>query len=113
MKNFLHSWMVLFSTFVLPGLALGEAGYSSANFLKIGMGARAAAMADSFTAVADDPTAIYWNPAGLALVQGTGLSATHGQWLQGVTNDYIALSQPIANGGALGLGFINQSVQTV
>ena len=94
----------------LPGLVFADAGYSSANFLKIGMGARAAAMADSFTAVADDATAIYWNPAGLALVNGTSLSTTHGQWLQGVSNDFFALSHQLEGNSVLGLGFINQSV---
>src|ERR1039458_7564997 len=103
MKIPLRILTALLPTFLLPGLVLGEAGYTSANFLEIGMGARAAAMANSFTAVADDSTAIYWNPAGLGLVGGTSLSATHGQWLQGVTNDYIALSQQMSNGGGLGL----------
>ncbi|RKZ33533.1 hypothetical protein DRQ33_04100 [bacterium] len=34
-------------------------------FLTIGPGARAAGMGEAFVAVADDPTATYWNPAGL------------------------------------------------
>ena len=96
---------------LLPGLAGAEAGYTSVNFLKIGMGARAAAMADSFTAVADDPTAVYWNPAGLGLLQGTGLSTTHGAWLQGVSTDTVALSQEIGKSGTVGLGFIGDGVQ--
>jgi hypothetical protein len=66
-------------------------------------------MADAFTAVADDPTALYWNPAGLALLKGTGLSTTHGQWLQGVTNDHLALSHRLGNEGGVGLGFTLQN----
>ncbi|HVZ80221.1 MAG TPA: PorV/PorQ family protein [bacterium] len=96
---------------VLPFQAFGEAGYTSANFLKIGTGARAAAMADSFTAVADDPTALYWNPAGLALLSGTGLSTTHGQWLQGVTQDYLALAHKLPDAGGVGLGLTLQDTQ--
>jgi len=91
--------------------AWAEAGYSSANFLKIGTGARAAGMADSFTAVADDTTALSWNPAGLALLSGTGLSTTHGQWIQGVTNDHLALSHKLVDGGGIGLGFTLQNTQ--
>lgn len=45
------------------GVEKGAAGY-----LKLGMGARAAGMGNAFVAVADDATALYWNPAGLALV---------------------------------------------
>src|ERR1039458_1033171 len=77
----------------LPALARGGAGYTSANFLQIGTGARAAAMADSFTALSDDATAVFWNPAGIYQAQGTQLSLPHSQWLQG------ANLETIANGG--------------
>ena len=40
-----------------------EPGTTAASFLKIGVGARAAAMGDAFTALADDPTALYWKLA--------------------------------------------------
>ena len=109
---FLRRFALICGMVFLPGLVSAEAGYTSANFLKIGMGARSSAMADSFTAVADDATALYWNPAGLALVKGTSLSTTHGQWLQGVTNDYIVLSHQLEGNSVLGLGFVNQSTQT-
>ncbi|MFP4458357.1 MAG: PorV/PorQ family protein [Candidatus Zixiibacteriota bacterium] len=36
-------------------------------FLMIGPGARATGMGEAFVSVADDPTATYWNPAGLGL----------------------------------------------
>lgn len=49
-----------------PALAAWTAG----NYLKFGIGARALGMGNSFVAVADDATAIYWNPAGLTLGAG-------------------------------------------
>ena len=39
------------------------AGTYAADFLNIGVGARPAAMGGAFVAVADDPTAFFWNPA--------------------------------------------------
>ena len=36
------------------------------DFLTLGVGARPLSMGGSFTAIADDSTATYWNPAGLA-----------------------------------------------
>ena len=45
---------------------VSKTGTSAANFLRIGIGARALAMGGAFVAVADDPTAAYWNVAGLA-----------------------------------------------
>jgi len=42
-----------------------HASWNAGNFLKFGIGARAMGMGNSFVAVADDATAVYWNPAGL------------------------------------------------
>jgi hypothetical protein len=46
------------------------AGSASANFLDVETGARAMGMGGAFVAVADDITALHWNPAGLALFEG-------------------------------------------
>lgn len=51
------------------------AGTDAAAFLKKSVGAKAIALGGAFTSVADDPTAIYWNPAGLALIQMYSVSA--------------------------------------
>lgn len=77
-------------------------GTTGANYEKIGMGARAAGMGEAFTAVADDATAMYWNPAGLVLARGTQFSLTHSEWLQGVTDEYFAFSQNLQRDGAFG-----------
>lgn len=49
-------------------------GATASGILTEGFGARALGMGGAFTAVADDPTAVYWNPAGLAQQTGRGLS---------------------------------------
>ena len=45
-----------------------------AGFLAIEEGARATGMGGAFTAVADDATAVFWNPAGLAFMDGFKLT---------------------------------------
>jgi len=66
------------------------------------MGARAVGMGESFTAVADDPTAMYWNPAGLIQARGTQFNLTHGVWLQGVNSEFFGFSQNLDEDGAIG-----------
>ena len=57
-----------------------RAGTSSGAFLKIGVGARAVSLGESFVAVANDPSAIYWNPAGLASLQRQEIQFSHADW---------------------------------
>ena len=45
---------------------VNKVGTTAANFLKLEVGARAVSLAGAFTALANDATALYWNPAGIA-----------------------------------------------
>ena len=48
--------------------------------LKIGVSARATAMGSAFTGLADDATAVFWNPGGLVNVKGNEVSINHVSW---------------------------------
>jgi hypothetical protein len=92
----------------LPGGVLHGAGFSSqavgtagSSFLRIGSGARAAAMGGAYSAVADDAGAVYWNPAGLALLQGRSLQLSHSGDQDGVNLENVAFG---AQAGRLGFG---------
>lgn len=80
-----------------------DTGTTAANFLKIGVGARATAMGGAFTALANDGTALYWNPAGLAQVKETALSAVYNIHFQEVNQGCLSLTFPLL-GGVAGLG---------
>lgn len=69
---------------VFPSFGDERTGTSIANTLKIGLGARAAAMGEAFTAVADDASALYWNPAGLSNTTTNEAYFTHTQWFAGI-----------------------------
>ena len=51
---------------------------SAGGFEGPGLGARAESMGGAFIGVADDWTAIYWNPAGLAQLHGAGVGLSRG-----------------------------------
>lgn len=73
-----------------------DAGTSGAQFLKLGDGARAGAMADSISAIADDASAAYYNPAGLAQLPGTQLGGSHTSYFQGVNYEVLNFTHPLA-----------------
>lgn len=68
--------MALTGLFFLAGLAWADESPSAsqsnhnAPYLRMGVGARALGMGGAFTAVANDLTAGYWNPAGLTWTRG-------------------------------------------
>jgi hypothetical protein len=80
-----------------------RAGTSSGAFLRIGVGARAESMGECFVAVANDPSAIYWNPAGLAALQRRELAESHVDWPADIHYDHLTLVLPSKKlGGSLG-----------
>lgn len=66
MKRFIVAWAL--------ALGLGSASAHAGGFQVPEMGIKAMGMANAFTAVANDPTALWFNPAGLAFQQGTALT---------------------------------------
>jgi hypothetical protein len=85
----------------------GSAGSNGAAFLKIGVGARALALGDTAVSWAADPSALYWNPAGLGRMDSTGYAAqfTHDEWLADTSYDSLALTVKLENYGNVGLMF--------
>lgn len=71
---------------LVPGIVLGatkpfeKVGTYSAQFLKIGVSARATGMGGAFTAVSNDATAIYWNPAGMVELTRTQVTLNSVVW---------------------------------
>jgi len=65
---------------LFPNLGGQRTGTASLNFLKIGTGSRAAGMGNTFVAVANDITALYYNPAGLVEFKDNGMSFAYTQW---------------------------------
>lgn len=47
------------------------------EFMELGIGARALGMGNAFVGLADDPTAFYWNPAGLAQIKNREVFLMH------------------------------------
>ena len=80
---------VAFSQSILPNLGGQRAGISSLQFLKISVGGRGAAMQEAMVAVANDVSALYWNPAGAVLDEHNGIMFAHTEWLVDLKHDFL------------------------
>jgi len=78
-------------------------GTTSGTFLKLPAGARAVSMGEAYGAVADDASALYWNPAGLTQIPGGDLTLMHGAYIESSFYDYAAYGQNLGTYGAFGV----------
>jgi len=89
--------VILIILTVLPGLLFAgifaKTGTAGLQFLKIGIGARALGMGEAYTAVTDDISSIYWNPAGLALKAQDQVMFSHTAWIAGISYEFVAFSK--------------------
>lgn len=94
-------------------------GARAAEFLTIPVGARGTALGSAFAAAADDVTAIYWNPAGLGLMESAQAFYTFVNMPLSVNLSYAAVATPVFGGVGVVGGFFelldlpSQEVTTV
>lgn len=89
-----------------PHLAWGQAkvGTAGAQFLELGVSARAAAMGDAFVSLANDATALYYNPAGLTQLSGKQAVFSGVQLPADMQLGFVGFVLPVAKlGGQMGV----------
>jgi len=83
-----------------------KAGLNSAAFLKVGVGARQAALGSAVTSMNGDVTNMFWNPAGVAMKdQMAQASFTYNNWIGGLSQEAAAVSYNVQDIGTIGIGF--------
>jgi long-subunit fatty acid transport protein len=88
---------------LFPVLGEQRAGISTAQFLKIGVGGRATAMGDAFVAIANDVSALYWNPAGLTQFSENQIMFAHNEWVVDINHDFIGAVYHIDDENTFGI----------
>ena len=84
-------------------------------FLDGGAGARAMGMGNAFSAIADDASAIYWNPAGLGRTTHNEIMASH-EFRFGNIVDYSyfgGIYQVRERNGRLGIGVVRLGIDNI
>lgn len=88
---------------LFPTLGGQRAGISAVQFLKIGVSSRAASMGDAFVAVANDVSALYWNPAGLTQAPADQVMFSHNEWLTDIKHDFVGGLYHLSSNDAVGV----------
>ena len=79
---------------------------TSYNFLKLATNARSAGMGDAYTAVGNDLSAVFYNPAGITQIEKWELVGGYTKWLVGSQIGTFALGVK-TNVATLALSFVN------
>ncbi len=93
------------------GLGAGSSAAEPVGLLSLDLpvGPRATGMGSAFVSVADDPTAMYWNPAGLTRLGAPekhfDILFQHNEWLSDMRQEYIAAGTRFGGKHAVGGSF--------
>ena len=104
MRKFLFALLII-SLFCWSNL-FGQAKVATAGvqFLKLGVSARGVAMGEAFTAVANDASALFYNPAGLIQLKHSEAIFSHIAFPAGVNYEFVGFAYPIPRMNSV-LGF--------
>ena len=79
-----------------------------APFLKIGVGARAIGMGEAFVAVANDASALYWNPAGITQIEKNEAVFSHTEFTVDLKHEFFGYVHKLGT-NSIGLSIISVS----
>jgi opacity protein-like surface antigen len=77
-----------------------------AQFLEIGVGARASAMGEAYTALTDDAASAFWNPAGLAQVEQRNIHFAYNSWPAEISIGGLSFAMNLEGIGTFGLNAV-------
>lgn len=78
-------------------------GSTAGQFLKIGVSARAAGLAEAYIAAADGAEAAHYNAANLGYLRGTDVFFNHTRWFAGINHEFIAAAHHLGGLGTVAL----------
>ena len=90
---------------LIPLLSAKGPGTDSAQYLKLGTGARPIAMGEAFVAVADDSNAVLWNTGGLGFLKQKEFTAMHMEYLENIRLSGLSYVHPTHMWGTFAANF--------
>lgn len=98
-------YIIMILLFTTTGLLLAQSkvGTTAAPFLGIGVSPRSSALGGTFVGLANDASALYWNPGGISRLNRTEFIAAHTPWLVETDFNWVGLVVAIDEENAFGL----------
>lgn len=84
-----------------------KVGVGLGNFLNVPVGARAVGLGAGFVAVADDNSALYWNPAGITQIRGASAAYSYTSMFAGMTHNFAGVTFPVGEGYKGGVSILS------
>jgi hypothetical protein len=103
MRKGLNILLVIAFAVGLGAKEVTKTGTTAATFLKVDVGARAVGMGSAYVSVVKDATAMYWNPAGLARVEGNEAVFSYAKWIADIGISYAGVVVNLGNFGNIGV----------
>jgi len=103
-KSLVLALLLIFAISLVEGKDIKKVGQTGLQFLKVDVGARAAAMGGAYSMVGQDATAMFHNPAGISeMKQNFDITTSQSQWIADITYSSIGIVKNLENFGAIGL----------
>jgi len=85
---------------------ISRVGTSAAQFLKLGVGARAAALGEAAVSLPAEVTGLYWNPASIASIDRTSIAVSRNDLYADMAYNFVGVVQPLGGSSAFGVSVI-------
>lgn len=116
-------YFILVTALMIAGMSeaqsqiVSKSGTVAAEFLQIGVGERAMGLGGAYVAMADDITALYWNPAGITHIKTYGFTVSKTDWITDLELDHFGMVYRIRPNAVVGfslqwLGYPSLLVRT-
>ena len=97
------AFVLLFGITINAQQEVSKTGTTAAKFLSIGIGAKANGMGGAYSSIADDATALYWNPAGIASINEYQTYFSHTSLFADINLNFVGFVIPAGALGNIGL----------
>ncbi len=98
---------------IFPSLGGSRSGTAAMTFLRIGVGARAAAMAGAYSSMCTDAFSLYHNPAGAVWAEKDNVAVAHRLWVADISHNFVGITKHFGEYNVVGLSLISLTTDPI